>query len=370
LPVLLVVSLLVLTATFFSETAGAHKLEMDLLSVRFDSNSQVFTGQLLVDPLTSRGSEGPIAEGSSLEAEHARVLLFAKDHVTMYAGSQVLELSLEVRELYAKGGAVPGDSVIFSGRLPGDWQEVSVRIAAPMSDLAVTASVDNVEKPAVLMTPEHALVIHQAAANTESAGENPSVPEAKANEPAHFSQFIRHIGTGFVHIIPLGWDHILFVLALTLGSIGKWRRLVFELSAFTIAHTLTFGLASLELVRVAPSIVEPLIAFSISAAAIEYLVDLERKEFRYALVVSFGLLHGLGFAGALLGLGLSKTSFLAFLVSFNLGVELGQLTVVAASLALLWLVRRWPEKRKLLCGVLAGAIAVGGMILGVTRLIA
>jgi hypothetical protein len=111
------------------------------------------------------------------------------------------------------------------------------------------------------------------------------------------------------------------------------------ITAFTIAHSITLGLSMYRVIAVPPSIVEPLIAVSIAYVAIENVFMADLRAWRLALVFAFGLLHGMGFAGALGELGLPRADFLTALVGFNLGVEAGQLTVIALAFALVgW---RW-----------------------------
>jgi hypothetical protein len=133
---------------------------------------------------------------------------------------------------------------------------------------------------------------------------------------------------GYTHILPKGVDHILFVLGLFLLS-ARLRPILLQVTAFTIAHSLTLALSMSGVVSLPSRIVEPLIALSIVYVAIENLLTDAIKPWRLALVFAFGLLHGLGFAGVLAGLGLPAGQFITALLSFNLGVEAGQLTVIA-----------------------------------------
>jgi hypothetical protein len=105
-------------------------------------------------------------------------------------------------------------------------------------------------------------------------------------------------------------------------------------SAFTVAHSITLGLSIYGVVTGPPALVEPMIALSIAYVAIENVLFSELRSWRMALVFAFGLLHGLGFAGALKELGLPRSEFLTALVTFNAGVEAGQLTVIAAAFLL------------------------------------
>ena len=144
------------------------------------------------------------------------------------------------------------------------------------------------------------------------------------------STFISFLRQGFVHVVPLGLDHILFVFGLFLLS-RKWKPLILQVSAFTLAHTLTLGLATLGIITVSPEIVEPIIAASIAVIALENIFFPGYKPYRVVIVFIFGLIHGLGFAGALSGFNLEPTSLLIGLFGFNLGVEFGQLALLIAA---------------------------------------
>ena len=126
---------------------------------------------------------------------------------------------------------------------------------------------------------------------------------------------------------------MLFVLGIYLLS-GRARSVLWQVSAFTVAHSITLGLSMYGLVSVSPRIVEPLIALSIAYVAIENIFLSELKSWRVALVFAFGLLHGMGFAGALKELGLPRSEFVTALLTFNVGVEAGQLAVIGAAFLL------------------------------------
>ena len=147
----------------------------------------------------------------------------------------------------------------------------------------------------------------------------------------------RYLHSGFVHIIPLGLDHILFVLGLFLFSLSG-RVLFYQISLFTLAHTLTLALSSLGIVRISAQIVEPLIALSIAYVAIETIWAKGRFHLQRALlIIGFGLLHGMGFASVLADFGLPDAQFIPALISFNIGVEIGQLAIIAP----LYILMRW-----------------------------
>lgn len=143
---------------------------------------------------------------------------------------------------------------------------------------------------------------------------------------------------GYQHILPDGLDHILFVLALFLAS-TRVRPLLLQVSAFTVAHTATLGLAAAGLIAPKAGFVEPLIALTIAWAAAENIIFDEMQAWRPALAFGFGLIHGMGFAGAFGELGLPENIFWPALIGFNVGVEFGQLTVIGMALAVSLLVR-------------------------------
>ena len=147
-----------------------------------------------------------------------------------------------------------------------------------------------------------------------------------------------YVGIGFEHILPGGLDHILFVLALFLAS-TRMRPLLLQISAFTVAHTATLGLTAAGVIAPPGSVVEPLIALTIAWAAAENIIFREMQAWRPLLAFGFGLIHGMGFAGAFGDLGLPQGIFWPALIGFNVGVEFGQLAVIGMALAVSLLIR-------------------------------
>ncbi len=166
---------------------------------------------------------------------------------------------------------------------------------------------------------------------------------------------------GFTHILPDGIDHILFVLGMFLLT-AKLRDVLAQVTAFTIAHSITLGLTMYGAVSVSPRVVEPAIALSIAYIAIENVMTSHLKPWRVAIVFCFGLLHGMGFAGVLKELGLPRSEFLPALVSFNVGVEAGQLTVIATAFVLVaywWQHKPWYRQRFVVpASMIIGAIGL------------
>jgi len=175
---------------------------------------------------------------------------------------------------------------------------------------------------------------------------------------------------GFTHIIPHGFDHILFVLGLFLLS-TRLKPVLAQVTAFTIAHSITLGLTIYGVVSISPRIVEPMIALSIAYVAIENLMTTQLKPWRVAIVFGFGLLHGMGFAGVLKELGLPRSQFLTALITFNVGVEAGQLAVIGTAFLLVacWArMRPWYRSRIVVPASLL--IAATGLFWTMQRVIA
>ncbi len=149
-------------------------------------------------------------------------------------------------------------------------------------------------------------------------------------------RLLNYIPIGFKHVVPNGFDHILFVMGLFLLSL-KTSTLLWQVSAFTLAHTITLIASSFGIISVPGYIVEPLIAASIVFVAVENIFFSKVNSWRATIVIVFGLLHGLGFASVLAEFGLPTNHFLPALIGFNIGVELGQLGVILLALLLLGL---------------------------------
>ncbi|KAF0177661.1 MAG: hypothetical protein FD161_2305 [Limisphaerales bacterium] len=177
------------------------------------------------------------------------------------------------------------------------------------------------------------------------------------------------IELGFTHILPKGLDHILFVLGLFLLS-PKLKPLLWQVTAFTLAHSITLALAVLGIFALPGRVVEPLIALSIAVVAIENLFRTEVSPWRWAAVFGFGMIHGMGFAGVLSEVGLPREQLGTALLCFNVGVELGQFAVIALAFAATkWCENRaWygPWVRRPACVL----IALAGVVWTVERLLA
>ena len=167
------------------------------------------------------------------------------------------------------------------------------------------------------------------------SGEKSQVISAKTGKPLYWiDTFLDYIPVGFAHILPKGLDHILFVLGL-LFLTPKVYPLLIQISIFTLAHTITLAISSLKIIDISSAIIEPLIAASIIYVAIENFFNSSLTKYRSIIIFFFGLLHGLGFASVLSSFGLPGTNFIWALVGFNIGVEIGQITIIVVVYAIL-----------------------------------
>jgi len=166
----------------------------------------------------------------------------------------------------------------------------------------------------------------------------------RLNAMSWFKKIYIFIKAGFEHIIPQGLDHILFVLGLFFSSL-KFRSLIIQVTAFTLAHSITLALAAVGVVKLQLSLVEPLIFLSIVWVAIENTIFKQTTKWRPLVIFGFGLLHGLGFAALLTQYGLPKDNFISLLLAFNVGVELGQLAVLIMAFILVRVIFRKSQNK-------------------------
>ena len=182
----------------------------------------------------------------------------------------------------------------------------------------------------------------------------------RLNAMSWFKKIYIFIKAGFEHIIPQGLDHILFVLGLFFSSL-KFRSLIIQVTAFTLAHSITLALAAVGVVKLQLSLVEPLIFLSIVWVAIENTMFKQTTKWRPLVIFGFGLLHGLGFAALLTQYGLPKDNFISLLLAFNVGVELGQLAVLIMAFILVRAIFRKSQNKnqlKIPASIIIGLIGL------------
>lgn len=167
-----------------------------------------------------------------------------------------------------------------------------------------------------------------------SGGDESAALPRSGSVEVRFTKFLtQYIKIGFEHIVPKGLDHILFVLGLFFFA-AAFRPLLWQITTFTLAHTITLALATLGVISLSAAIVEPLIAASIIYIAFENIFSGKLTKRRLFVIFAFGLLHGLGFASVLGEVGLQPARFISGLVGFNIGVEIGQIAVVLTAFLL------------------------------------
>lgn len=201
---------------------------------------------------------------------------------------------------------------------------------------------------------------HRGIARIERSGQAPQLvvldPTAFADAGGAEPPRWQFVAEGVRHILG-GYDHVLFLICLLLPAVmrrsggalqpvGRWKEALSPVlaivSAFTLAHSITLGLAASQLVSLPPSLIEPAIALTIMLAALDNVWPIFRIP-RAVVVFVFGLVHGFGFAGVLSELNLPRTQFGLALLEFNVGLELGQVLIVCAAIGLLFSLRKWPR---------------------------
>lgn len=195
----------------------------------------------------------------------------------------------------------------------------------------------------------------------------PSVPfsisDVMPKKPIYTTLY-EYLALGFKHILPKGLDHILFILGLFLFATAVnagFHVLLWQITMFTVAHTITLGLSINGVIALPAHIVEPLIALSIVYVGIENIRAKQLNKSRLLLVFLFGLLHGIGFAAVLADFGMPSGAFIFALISFNIGVELGQIAILIAAYVLIgfWFTHKsWYRASVMIpCSLLISAIA-------------
>ncbi|MFN0152253.1 MAG: HupE/UreJ family protein [bacterium] len=252
----------------------------------------------------------------------------------------------------SSGDGLPGNRISFGGERPRGARAFTIRAPESFGTLLLSIQRDEGAPARRIVKPG---MESDAIALSDRGG---------ASRLAIIALYAR---LGFEHILPKGLDHILFVVGLFLLS-ARTSALLKQVTAFTIAHSLTLALSMYGVITLPGRVVEPLIALSIAYVAIENLVTSELKPWRPLVVFGFGLLHGLGFAGVLRELGLPRSEFLVAIVSFNVGVELGQLAVIALAFAGVGWWRRHRAYRSRVVVPASAAIALVGVFWAVQRI--
>ena len=338
-----VLSTAIATLALFASMANAHEVmpaiadmerDGDRLTFSIAANVESFVAGIDLEGLEDTGAadNGEIYDALRALDPEAMAQRFESywpqmaEKITVRAGDTPLQLTLtgvEVTE--APDVEVARQSVFrFEAALPGGASEVSVGWTADLGALVLRQQ--GVEDP--------------YSGYLDGGALSPPIVLGGGNSLGPWATFAAYIPVGVDHIVPLGLDHILFVLGLFFlaPSLGP---LLWQVSAFTLAHTISLALAALDLVSVPASIVEPLIAASIVYVAVENIFRSGKlSPWRPAVIFCFGLLHGLGFASVLAEFGLPEGAFVPALIGFNIGVELGQLAVIAVAFLITFAAQR------------------------------
>jgi hydrogenase/urease accessory protein HupE len=304
----------------------AHEIGKTQVSAVFRPNDS-YRLDIVVDPdalLTKIEAYGgqTLSEGLSRAERDRRIAGLQQaflDRVSLRFDGATSTPRFEYRPSSALGDFAQAPSLVrLTGRIPSGAREVTFAYGLALGSYAINVRIG--ESPVQTFW-------------LDGSQPSPTISLIAPPPSATSAQIARqYFGLGFTHILPKGLDHILFVVGIFLLS-ARWRSILLQVSTFTIAHSITLGLTMYGIVSLPARVVEPMIALSIAYVAIENLVTSDLKPWRLALVFSFGLLHGMGFAGVLRELGLPRSQFLTALVTFNGGVEAGQLTVIALTFA-------------------------------------
>ncbi len=322
-----VLSTLVLLTHF--DDAAAHEVTPTIadltvsdgeLTLELRMNVEAFVAGIDLDGMTDTNQSGQSDRYDQLRALPPNALAplvrqFADTWLERFQISAGAPLSLAVKQITIPEIGDPelprASHLVLGGAVPPNAQSLTLTWPGGAGDLVLRQQ--GVQEPFT--------------GYIEGGAQSPPIPIAGGVTQTGWQAFLSYIPVGFDHILPKGLDHILFVLGLFFLS-TRLRPLIWQVSAFTLAHTVTLALGALGLVNVSPSIVEPLIAASITYVAVENVLTDGLHRWRPVVIFCFGLLHGLGFASVLGEFGLPPDQFLPALIGFNIGVELGQLTVI------------------------------------------
>lgn len=303
-------------------TIADLSVEGTALTLELRLNAEAFLAGIDLSSVSDTDEAAQAADYDALQALPGSEVaeLFRAGSAAFLSGVTVAAdgapVSLSLSDIQVSAEAVPEVArlglAVLSGAIPENTQAITVSWGDTYGDLVLRQQ--GVEAPFTGLL----------------AGGQTSEPIliGGGQELSGWQTFVAYIPVGFDHILPKGLDHILFVLGLFFFSL-RMGPLLWQVTAFTAAHTVTLALGALGWVVVPGSIVEPIIAASIVYVGIENVRTTELTKWRPIVIFVFGLLHGLGFASVLGEFGLPAGQFIPALIGFNIGVEVGQLTVIA-----------------------------------------
>ena len=276
-------------------------------------------------------------------------LTFTRAEVTTAAGEA--DVATWLAGLVQVDGCTPSHRQL--GPAEDDGVTLTARWACP-AGASATVSLNFLDQ----LSPGHRHFVGESVFSAKDKTFNPGTPPRR--------NFVSLLALGVEHILS-GWDHLLFLLGMVL-VVTKRREVLAVVTAFTVAHSLTLAACVLGFVSPSPRFVEPIIALSIAWVGFENVLK-KQLSARWRVAFGFGLLHGFGFAGALGDVGASVAELPRVLVGFNLGVELGQLAVLALVLPLLAWARTSEVAWRRLSHALSVLIIVPGLVCFVLRVV-
>ncbi|SFO83986.1 HupE/UreJ family protein [Tranquillimonas alkanivorans] len=357
-------SLLLALLTCWASVARAHEVQPAVADVWIEGDALRMELKLTLEPLMAgidlEGLDDTNASDRTEANDALRTLAPNELETRFEAYWPELRDDLQIRS--------DGERVV--PRLGGvDIPKVGDPGLPRLSRLRLTADLPPGDAPVTVAWPatNGALVVRQMAAGPDGysayldrGAESAPMPRTGTVQQSSLEVFTDYVVIGFAHIIPKGLDHILFVLGLFFLS-QRLGPLLWQVSAFTVAHTVTLALGILGLVSVPAYIVEPLIAASIAYVGIENVLSRGMNPWRPVVVFAFGLLHGLGFASVLGEIGLNPAQFVTGLIGFNVGVELGQLAVIALAFLAVGV---WSRNRTWYRSVIANPASIAIALVG------
>ena len=346
----------------YAGTACGHSLPYAISFVMFDSDDRayrVLTSFHIASYLYESGSQEPspqlIDRILNLTEQEYWVLAskaerrFASEVKVNIDGEMAKVASVQfpsLVDLQADVAPLQGvqqlPRVIVSGPKPKSSSKISITYPEMIGEVQMTIIVPGLPNSVQLLR-----------AGSPSLQYDISIPKLRDSQetdqlsPDTLDIAFSYLVLGYTHVIPKGLDHILFILGLFFLS-TKMAPLLYQVTAFTLAHSITLILSVTGWLTFPVSVVEPLIAASIVYVAIENIYTTKINPWRTAVVFLFGLLHGMGFASVLLGLGLPDGGVGIPLLSFNVGVELAQITVILLAFVALYCCRNADWYRKII----------------------
>jgi hydrogenase/urease accessory protein HupE len=323
---------LLVTCCLWASRANAHEIGLSVVELRVQREHlsvQLTFAQSEVEALVARektisGNPSPAAPDSARTGMEA-------------LARSALEVTLDERLLHASEISVqpePNNTIQFRLSFPiSAGSRLGVRSTLP-------ARLTSGHRQFFVVRSEAGQILAERILDGKSNTVEVDLARLSSSEakPGSFRQFLV---LGVEHILT-GYDHVVFLLALLLAGGAFWNTAKI-ITSFTVAHSITLALAALDVVRIPSSVVEPLIAVSIVYVGLENLLQGDLR-WRWLLTFAFGLVHGFGFASVLreLGVGAAGVGVAVPLVSFNLGVELGQVSIMLLVLPLIWKLRSQP----------------------------